>query len=135
MIESMIVLQQFDYVNWCSPNQKQHFVLESISGLSPWNWEAQYWRKIIEKEFRESCGDVFNRPDEETFWKIHAHNFKIFFVSYKLNRPWWKTDIYEKKSSSSFTSEQSGIFVLNLYSISNWKCVFLLPIYPIHIVF
>ena len=25
--------------------------------------------KILKKEFRESCGDVFNRPDEETSWK------------------------------------------------------------------
>ena len=43
--------------------------------------------KILKKEFRESCGDVFNRPDEETSWKIHANNYKIFFVPYKLNRP------------------------------------------------
>ena len=67
--------------------------------------EAQYWgpmkkakkrkkAKILKKEFRESCSAVFYRPtDEETFWKIHANNYKIFFVSYKLNRPWWQTDI------------------------------------------
>ena len=80
MIESNIVVQQFDHINWCSPNQKQNFVLESISRSSPWNKEAQHWgpmrkqerdkkAKILKKEFRESCNDVFNRPDEEISWK------------------------------------------------------------------
>ena len=32
--------------------------------------------KILTMEFRESRGDVFNRPDEETSWKIHANNYK-----------------------------------------------------------
>ena len=40
--------------------------------------------KILKKEFRERCSDVFNRPDEETSWKIFAKNHKIFFVFYKL---------------------------------------------------
>ena len=39
------------------------------------------------------------------------------------------------QAHSPSTSGQSGILVFNPYSINNWKCVFLLPIYPKHIVF
>ena len=38
------------------------------------------------------------------------------------------------QAHSPSTSGQSGILVLNRYSITNWKCVFRLPIHPKHIV-
>ena len=115
MIESKIVLQQFDHINWCSPNQKQNFVLESISRSSPWDKEAQHWGPAMMKERKRQKSENIEKGIQrklqwcfqQTWWRnileIHAHNYKIFFVSYKLNRPWWKTDIYENKSSSSFT--------------------------------
>ena len=79
---------------------------------------------------------------QQTWWRNILENtckqLQIFFVAYKLNRPWCTIDIYEKKSSSSFTFDfwtiRYSCFESTLIHI-NWKCVFLLPIYPIHIVF
>ena len=39
--------------------------------------------KILTMEFRESCGDVFNRSDEETSWKIIANNYNNNFLQIK----------------------------------------------------
>ena len=77
--------------------------------------------KILKKEFRESCNDVFNRPDEETSWKyMHTITKSSLF-------PTNCTDSDEKQLSMKIkvqvhsppTSGQSGIPVLNRYSITN----------------
>ena len=42
-------------------------------------------KENIKKEFRESCRDVFNRPNEETSLEMQkCKKYKIFFVFYKL---------------------------------------------------
>ena len=116
VVESKIVFQQFDYINWCSPNQKQNFVLESISGSPLWNLEAQYWGPMKKARKRQKSENVDKGIQRKMQWCFQqtwlrnilqntCKNHKIFFVSYKLNRPWWNTDIYEVQAHSLLDSQ------------------------------
>ena len=79
-----------------------------------WCFQQTWWRNILENTYTQLQNLLCFLQIKPTLMK---------------NRYLWK----EKFKRIHFWT--TGTFVLNPYSISNWKCVFLLPIYPIHIVF
>ena len=93
--------------------------------------KRKYWKRNSEKVAMNFSTDLMKKHLGNTC--TQSQNLLCFL----------QTDPDEKQISmkikvqahSPSTSEQSGILVLNRYSITNWKRVFRLPIYPKHFFF